>query len=85
MSSEIGEGRVSMPVDYAGHKLEIAFNPFFFLDILRHSKEETVRFGLNDAHNPGLITDSTQALFVIMPMRLNDAPAPRKEAVATNV
>ena len=26
------------------------------------------------------LTDSTQALFVIMPMRLNDAPAPRKEA-----
>ncbi|HSX11151.1 MAG TPA: DNA polymerase III subunit beta [Chlamydiales bacterium] len=81
MSSDIGEGRVSMPVDYAGPKLEIAFNPYFFLDILRHSKDETVRFGLNDPHNPGLITDSTQALFVIMPMRLNDAPAPRKEAV----
>ncbi len=80
MSSDIGEGRVSMPVDYAGPKLEIAFNPYFFLDILRHSKDETVRFGLNDPHNPGLITDSTQALFVIMPMRLNDAPAPRKEA-----
>ncbi len=79
MSSEIGEGRVSMPVDYSGPKLEIAFNPFFFLDILRHSKDETFRFGLNDPHNPGLITDSTQALFVIMPMRLNDAPAPRKE------
>ncbi|PIS02875.1 MAG: DNA polymerase III subunit beta [Chlamydiae bacterium CG10_big_fil_rev_8_21_14_0_10_42_34] len=80
MSSDIGEGRVSMPVDYAGPTLEIAFNPYFFLDILRHSKDETVRFGLNDPHNPGLITDSTQALFVIMPMRLNDAPAPRKEA-----
>ncbi|MBX7065801.1 MAG: DNA polymerase III subunit beta [Parachlamydiales bacterium] len=83
MSHDIGEGRVSMPVDYAGSKLEIAFNPYFFLDILRHSKDETVRFGLNDAHNPGLITDSTEALFVIMPMRLNDAPAPRKEAVAS--
>lgn len=81
MSSDIGEGRVSMPVDYAGSRLEIAFNPYFFLDILRHSKEETVRFGLNDPHNPGLITDSTQALFVIMPMRLNDpAPVQRKEA-----
>lgn len=84
MSSDIGEGRVSMPVDYAGPKLEIAFNPYFFLDILRHSKDETVRFGLNDPHNPGLITDSTQALFVIMPMRLNDAPAPRKEAVSVS-
>jgi DNA polymerase-3 subunit beta len=83
MSSDIGEGRVSMPVDYAGPKMEIAFNPYFFLDILRHSKDETVRFGLNDPHNPGLITDSTQGLFVIMPMRLNDAPAARKEAVAS--
>lgn len=79
MSSEIGEGRVSMPVDYSGKKLEIAFNPLFFLDILRHSKDETVRFGFNDAHNPGLITDSTTALFVIMPMRLNEAPPPRAE------
>lgn len=84
MSSDIGEGRVSMPVDYSGSKLEIAFNPYFFLDILRHSKEETIRFGLNDAHNPGLITDSTNALFVIMPMRLNDAPAPRKETASVS-
>jgi DNA polymerase-3 subunit beta len=80
MSSEVGEGKVSMPVDYAGPKLEIAFNPYFFLDILRHIKEETFRFGVNDPHSPGLITDSTQALFVIMPMRLNDAPAARIEA-----
>ncbi len=74
-SHEIGEGHVSMPVDYAGAKLDIAFNPFFFLDILRHSKDETVRFGLNDAHNPGVVTDSTNALFVIMPMRLSEAPS----------
>lgn len=75
MSSDIGEGRVSMPVDFSGSKLDIAFNPYFFLDILRHSTEETVLFGLNDAHNPGLITDASGALFVIMPMRLTDAPA----------
>jgi DNA polymerase III subunit beta len=84
MSSDIGEGRVSMPVDYSGEPLEIAFNPYFFLDILRHSKEETIRFSLNDAHNPGLITDSTQALFVIMPMRLNDAPQVRKETASVS-
>ncbi len=85
MSSEIGEGRVSMPVDYAGAKMEIAFNPFFFVDILRHSKDETIRFGLNDTHNPGVITDSTQALFVIMPMRLNELQAPRKEPAVADV
>jgi len=75
MSNDIGEGRVSMPVDFTGPKLDIAFNPYFFLDILRHSTEETVLFGLNDAHNPGLITDGSGALFVIMPMRLTDAPS----------
>ncbi len=83
MSNEIGEGKVSMPVDFSGERLEIAFNPYYFLDILRHSKDETVRFGLNDPHNPGLITDSTQALFVIMPMRLSDLPPARKELEAT--
>lgn len=82
MSSEVGEGRVSMPVDYAGQKVDIAFNPYFFIDILRHSKDETIRFGLTDPHNPGLVTDSTQALFVIMPMRLTEGGAPRKETAA---
>ena len=69
-ASDIGEGKVSMPVDYTGETFEIAFNPFFFHDILRHSKDETVSFGITTPHNPGLITDSTTALFVIMPMRL---------------
>lgn len=76
---EVGEGKVSMPVNYQGQKLEIAFNPGFFLDILRHSKHETVTMGVTDAYNPGLITDQENAapsvsspLFVLMPMRLNE-------------
>jgi DNA polymerase-3 subunit beta len=81
-SSDVGEGRVSMPVDFAGPRFDIAFNPYYLLDILRHTKDETFRIGLNDSHNPGLITDSTNALFVIMPMRLNDAPAQKTAEVA---
>lgn len=79
---EVGEGKVSMPVNYSGQKLEIAFNPGFFLDILRHSKNETVAMGVTDAYNPGVITDQEQLrlasgepsspLFVLMPMRLNE-------------
>lgn len=76
MSSEIGEGSVSMPIDYSGPRFEIAFNPFYLLDILRHSKDELVHMGLNDPHNPGLITDSTQAQFVLMPMRLSEQVSP---------
>lgn len=70
-SGEIGEGKVNMPVNYAGEKLEIAFNPVYFLDFLRHSKDETVKFNITNSYNPGLITDSSTAQFVIMPMRLD--------------
>jgi DNA polymerase-3 subunit beta len=68
----IGEGKVSMPVNYNGQKLEIAFNPNYFLDILRHSPDESVQLGLTDPYNPGVITDSSSAVFILMPMRLNE-------------
>ena len=79
-TADIGEGKVSMPVNYHGAPLDIAFNPGFFLDILRHSKEETVSMGITDPYNPGVILDkslkegaaATSPLFVIMPMRLNE-------------
>lgn len=70
-SGEIGEGKVHMPANYGGEKIEIAFNPNYFLDILRHSKDETVNFEVSDSYNPGMITDSSNALFVLMPMRLD--------------
>lgn len=69
-SGSVGEGDVNMPVNYQGAPMEIAFNPHYFLDILRHSKDEVVLFGIENAHNPGLITDSSNTLFVLMPMRL---------------
>ena len=79
-TTEIGEGRVAMPVNYQGPKLEIAFNPAYFLDILRHCKRETVMMGLIDSYNPGVIVDSEELgksleatpLFVIMPLRLSE-------------
>lgn len=77
---DIGEGQVAMPVNYSGSKFEIAFNPGFFIDILRHCKQETVTLRLTDSYNPGIITDGedlsstamASPLFVIMPMRLSE-------------
>lgn len=70
-NNDIGEGRVHMPVDYSQDRLDIAFNPHYFLDILRHCKDETVNFGITDSFNPGSITtDSSTAHYVLMPMRL---------------
>lgn len=71
ISNDIGEGKVSMPVNFHDTPVEIAFNPHFFLDVLRHCKDETATFGVSDSYNPGLITDSTTAEYVIMPMRLS--------------
>ena len=80
-AAEVGEGKVSMPVNYHGPQLDIAFNPLFFLDILRHTNGETVNMGLTDAFNPGVITESEtepeaekkpSSLFILMPMRLNE-------------
>ncbi len=82
-SSDIGEGNVTMPVDYSNEKLEIAFNPFYFMDILRHSKDEIITFSIQDAYNPGMITDSTSAVFVIMPMRLSEAITP--ESISSDI
>lgn len=78
-SMSVGEGDVSMPVNYHGPQFDIAFNPGYFLDILKHSKEEVVTIGLTDSYNPGIIIDKENVsqvngglspLFVLMPMRL---------------
>ena len=80
-SMDIGEGNTSMPANYQGEKLDIAFNPLFFLDILKHSKTETVSLGISDPFTPGVISDqefsSSSAgeatpLFILMPLRLNE-------------
>jgi len=70
LNGEVGEGNVNMPVNYEGAQLDVAFNPHYFLEILRHSRDETVNFNISDPYNPALITDSSSALFVLMPMRL---------------
>lgn len=68
-----GEGVVKMPVNYSKAPLNIAFNPVYFLDALRHIKDETVHLSVTNSYDPGLLTDSTTAQFVIMPMRLENS------------
>ncbi len=80
-SMEVGEGKVSMMVNYHAEPLDIAFNPLFFQEVLKHSKGETVTLGVNDSYNPGVVIDQENAesvpcgdsaLFILMPMRLNE-------------
>lgn len=80
-TSDVGEGVVKMPVNYEGSKLEVAFNPVYLLDILRHSKGEVIKLGVIDSFNPGVITDENHEpimatgptpLYILMPMRLDE-------------
>ena len=80
-SAELGEGVVSMPVDYQGEPLEIAFNPQSLLEIVRHCKGNTILIGLTDAYNPFVITDPQDSrkvqdsqldtpFYILMPMSI---------------
>ena len=75
----VGEGKVSMPVNYSGPRFDIAFNPLSLLQVLQHNKNEVVSFGLTDSYNPIVIADGEleavhkefpSPLFVLMPLRL---------------
>lgn len=80
-TAEIGEGHVSMPVNYYGPKLELAFNANYLIDVLRHCQKETVTLGLTDEYNPAILAEEgdianpmeLNPLFVIMPMRLENS------------
>jgi DNA polymerase III subunit beta len=72
MSADVGEGEVSMAVNYNGDRFEAGFNATAILETLRHCKEETVTMKLVDPYNPATFTEGS-ALFVHMPMRSGEA------------
>jgi len=68
-----------MMVNYSGPTFEIAFNPLFFLDILKHSRGEYMYLGFQDSFNPVVLSDVEfeksleslpSPLFILMPLRL---------------
>lgn len=75
VTPEVGEYEEEMVIDYNGEQFEIAFNPDFMVDVLRHTDTEKVSFVLKDAMSPGLLKpsgngDSDRYLNVIMPIRI---------------
>jgi DNA polymerase-3 subunit beta len=72
---EVGEYEEDMEVEYDGENVEIAFNPDFIIDILRHVGAEKTCLVLRDAMSPGLVKPYTegpldQYLNVVMPIRI---------------
>ena len=71
---DVGEYEESLPVGYQGEKMEISFNPYFILDVLRYIEGDQVCLQFKDGSSPGMIKPYTEApvdsyVNVIMPIR----------------
>ncbi|MBI2431636.1 MAG: DNA polymerase III subunit beta [Candidatus Hydrogenedentes bacterium] len=75
VTPEVGEYEEELEVDYAGEKMEIAFNPDFVLEVLRHIDNEKTCLVLKDGMSPGVVKPYTEAprdqyVNVVMPIRI---------------
>lgn len=69
-SPDIGEAKESMPVNYSGAEMAIAFNPEFLMAPLRNLTDEEVQLDLIDEMSPGVLRAAGAFLYVLMPMRV---------------
>jgi DNA polymerase-3 subunit beta len=71
-SPENGLATEELPADYGSDGLEIGFNARYLLDILGEIDGDTVEVHLADAAAPTLLreSDKSNALYVLMPMRV---------------
>lgn len=71
---EIGETRVSLPLDYPGDPLEIGFNPQYFVDMLRVVDWAEATIELKDAQSAAVLRERREDgsyLYLVMPLSLD--------------
>jgi DNA polymerase-3 subunit beta len=73
-SSEFGEAREQLPVDYAGNALTISFNAQYVLDFLNVVETDSVSLSLKDEVSQAVMkpvgAEGYDYTYVIMPMRI---------------
>ena len=69
---DIGESKEIIPVKYSGEKIEIAFNPRYFMDVVSTMASDDIIIRLNDEATPCMLEGDKDPNFlsVIMPMRI---------------
>ena len=75
VTPEVGEYTEEIPAEYSGENIEIAFNPEFVLDVLKHCGTEKVCLVMKDAQSPGVLKPYSDApidtyVNVVMPIRI---------------
>ncbi len=68
---DVGEGRDTVPVKYAGKEISIIFNPEYVMDPLKNIDDDEIFIELNDGHSPALLKCSIPFLYVLMPLRIS--------------
>ena len=73
-SSEYGEAKESLSIQYQGEPLTVCFNAVYLLDFLSGLESEQVVLELKDGESQGLLSPETQEdykyQYVAMPMKL---------------
>jgi len=69
---EMGEARVTVKAEMAAEdeEFEIAFNPYFVMDVLKVIESEAFTLQMKSANKPGLIREGNHYEHVIMPVNI---------------
>lgn len=71
VTPDVGETREELEIAYDGDDLEIAFNPYFIIDVLKAlDDEDEINLQLINSDSPGILKTDGRFLCVIMPMKL---------------
>jgi DNA polymerase-3 subunit beta len=70
-TQDVGEGRDTVPIKYAGKEISIVFKPEYVMDPLKNIDDDEVYFELNDGFSPALLKCTLPFLYVLMPLRVN--------------
>jgi len=74
INPEIGEAKESLSLEYKEEKMDIGFNPRYFIDALQVMKSDQVIMELNDGVSPAILRGEEDPGYValIMPMKIFD-------------
>lgn len=68
-SPELGEAEETIAIKFQGKDMDIAFNPIYLSDPLRHLDADEIFFEFSDPLSPAVIKTTEPFLYVLMPVR----------------
>ena len=66
-----GEAKAHLEVDFKDGDADIAFNPDYVMDGLKHCQEQTVRLEFNERTSPGKFRLGENYLYIVMPITVD--------------